>query len=131
MGIATISLWGVTALGSLWIRADVAGVAGVAGVNEERVWVTRTDQSRQCAPKSGIPLETARAALKQAGVKVLDGKRENDGKMRAKVCGGLTGFEHRFLIGSADLKKAESLGYAGENGDRIKGPKGVRGNGTP
>lgn len=92
-------------MGSLWILAG--------GTHEERVWVSRSDRSRQCAPKSGLPLERARAELERAGVKILDGKRESDGIVHAQVCGAASGYLHRFLIWAADLKKAEKLGFSG------------------
>lgn len=104
VGLIAISLWALMAAGSLWILAG--------GQQEERVWVIRGDQSRQCAPRSGVRIEKSRAELEASGVRVLESEILSETHPRAQACGLPTGRKHRFLIWAADLEAAKKLGFS-------------------
>jgi len=93
----------------------VAASAVAAAKGEDRVWITRPDGSLQCdenvAGAGHDPIAEAKAQLTKKGVRVLEAKKNNDGKMHAQACGISTGNETSFLIPKGDLAKAKSLGF--------------------
>jgi hypothetical protein len=103
----------------MWAGLAVAGGALVfagfavkrSGSGADTVWVTRSAQAESCGSE-GEPVEAARKALEQAGVKVLEGKRADDGMMHMQMCGADTGQLNAFQISRADLEKAVAAGFA-------------------
>lgn len=80
--------------------------------SQQRIWVTKPDGSRQCAPKSAsITPSGAAQQLKAAGIMVFQFKPGNDGHMRIQKCGSPTGATVDLEISRFDLPTALSKGY--------------------
>jgi hypothetical protein len=78
------------------------------------VTMERPDGTKQCEPKPDerALLSGARKELRRAGVRVVDMRRVQDGKMRMQMCGSPTGFMIRIRIAASDREKAGALGFA-------------------
>ncbi len=74
-----------------------------------RVKVYKADGSLQCAQGKPIPLELMEKQLQ--GIKVYDRYSDNDGKIRATVCGNSTGQINVYEIDSDNLQQAETAGF--------------------
>lgn len=83
----------------------------VSTSGEPRVWVWRHDGSRQCDTPAQITPESAARDLKSRGIMVYRFQAGNDGMMYPSVCGAGTGATVDLEIATADLGKAERLGY--------------------
>ncbi len=84
----------------------------VSKASDARVWVSRSDGSKQCAenPPSLTP-ESATQSLKKRGVAVFQARTGNDGMIRTAVCGASTGNTVDLEISRLDLPKAQAQGY--------------------
>lgn len=80
--------------------------------SQQKIWVTKSDGSRQCAGRKGA-LSPAAAAqqLKQAGVMVFQSRAGSDGQMHAQKCGAPSGATVEVEISRIDLRKALGLGF--------------------
>jgi hypothetical protein len=80
----------------------------------ELVTMERPDGTKQCEPKPDEQalLSAAKKELRRAGVRVVEMRREQDGKMRMQMCGSPTGFAIRIRIAASDREKARALGFA-------------------
>jgi hypothetical protein len=56
-------------------------------------------------------LEAGAQELLKAGVKVLEQRKQDDGKMRIQVCGAPQGSGNAYRIAKRDLKRAKKLGF--------------------
>lgn len=88
-----------------------AAVSAASSSTEETIWVTKSDGSKSCGAKKGIPLEAGKKALTQAGVRVITASKGNDGKVYIQSCGAPTGKVNAYKIPKADLQRASELGY--------------------
>lgn len=77
----------------------------------ETVWVKRPDGGVSCEKEKAQSLEVGRSELEKAKVKVLDAKKDHDGKLRAQMCGLSSGTENTYKILKADLSKAITQGF--------------------
>lgn len=78
------------------------------------IWVTRKDGATSCGTVQGQSLEEGAAELQKQGVKVLNSRKGNDGKMHALSCGMPTGSLNAYQISRDDLPKALTLGFQEE-----------------
>lgn len=81
--------------------------------SEQKIWVTRADGSRQCAPKKAkVPTPAAVAEqMKASGILVFQARSGNDGQMHAQKCGAPTGRTVELEISRMDLTKALQMGF--------------------
>lgn len=80
--------------------------------SQQKIWVTKSDGSRQCAGRKGaISPAAAAQQLKQAGVMVFQARAGSDGQMHAQKCGSPTGATVEVEISRIDLRKALGLGF--------------------
>ena len=99
---------GALALGLLFSASTIqAGPKAPA----ETVWVMRSDGALQCGMAEPETLEAGAQELLKAGVKVLEQRKQNDGKMRIQVCGAPQGSTNAYRIAKRDLKRAKKLGF--------------------
>lgn len=98
--------------GAVGASSAVGGAKSPAAPVTDQVWVSRSDGAESCAPKSGQSLEEGAAELKKAGVRVLDQRKGDDGKMHMQMCGAPTGSMNAYLIARDDLPKAIAHGFA-------------------
>ena len=96
------------------ILALAALISASSGHARELVTLERPDGSKQCEPKPDEKalLAGAKKELRRAGVRVIEIRRGQDGRMRAQMCGSPTGFVIRIRIAASDLEKAGALGFA-------------------
>ncbi len=80
--------------------------------SQQKVWITKSDGSRQCEGRKGA-LSPALAAqqLKQAGIMVFRAKTGTDGQMHAQKCGAATGATVDLEISRMDVRKALEFGF--------------------
>ena len=88
-----------------------AAAANVPATSASRVKVYKADGSLQCGQGKTIDLKVMEAQLKKAGVKVHSSAKQPDGMMHTQVCGAATGTANAFEIDSANMPKAEKLGF--------------------
>jgi len=74
-----------------------------------KVFVYKYDGSKQCEKGTGTELKSMAAEL--SSIKVFSMSKKSDGQIRVQVCGALTGMANVYEISSADLAKAEALGF--------------------
>ncbi|HEY8279856.1 MAG TPA: hypothetical protein VIH99_09545 [Bdellovibrionota bacterium] len=80
--------------------------------SQQKIWVTKSDGSRQCAPKKGILTpEKAATQLQGAGVVVFQSRAGSDGQMHAQKCGQPTGTTVDVEISRPDIQRALGLGF--------------------
>jgi len=79
--------------------------------NVEPIWVFKKDGSQSCGLMPGDSIEGAKTQLEKAGVKVIEARKQSDGKMHIQMCGADTGQVNQFKIDKKDLTKAIALGY--------------------
>ena len=77
----------------------------------ETVWVMRSDGALQCGMAEPQSLEAGAQELMKAGVKVLEQRKQDDGKMRIQVCGAPQGTGNAYRIAKRDVKRAKKLGF--------------------
>lgn len=77
-----------------------------------KVKVFKADGSRQCGQGKAVDAKIMEKELAKAGIKVLSSAKGSDGMMHTQVCGAATGNANIYEINSADLKKAEKLGFS-------------------
>jgi hypothetical protein len=91
--------------------------------SEQRIWITRSDGSRQCAkaPKTD-PTQVA-AQAQRAGILVFQSQSGHDGQMHSQMCGAATGRTIDLLISKIDIRKALALGFVTkENAPPVEAP---------
>ena len=80
--------------------------------SSQKIWVTRPDGSKQCAPNKGVASpEQVAGQLQAAGILVFQSRSGTDGQMRIQKCGAPTGRTVDLEISRPDLAKALSLGF--------------------
>lgn len=92
-----------------------SSAAFAAAKSEDRVWIARSDGSRQCEDavegRAHDRVAEAKAELTRKGVHVIEAKKDNDGRVHAQACGISTGNLTTFLIPKRELAKAKALGF--------------------
>ncbi|MDH5784108.1 MAG: hypothetical protein OEZ16_00700 [Chromatiales bacterium] len=76
------------------------------------VKVFKDNQTLQCQPDSGIPLEVMAQELTGAGIDVICAQQGNIGGAVITLCGATTGGINIFAIHQANLPDAMALGFA-------------------
>lgn len=76
-----------------------------------KVWVWRSDGSKQCDTPAQITPESATQALKKQGIVVFQSQSGSDGRMYPSVCGAGTGATVELEISRVDLVKAQHMGF--------------------
>jgi hypothetical protein len=102
--------FGVSALTLSFLFIGSNGQAGQKAA-AETVWVLRSDGALQCGMAEPETLEAGAQELLKAGVKVLEQRKQSDGKMRIQVCGAPQGSTNAYRIAKRDLKRAKKLGF--------------------
>jgi hypothetical protein len=83
-----------------------------SAAKDSTVWITQPDGAKSCEGEDPAKaLEKVASQLKAVGVKVLEMKKGNDGKMYMQMCGAPTGSLNAFKISKQDLVKAQSMGF--------------------
>ena len=80
-------------------------------LGEPKVWVWKSDGSRQCSGAPKISLDAVKESFRSAAIVVYAAKMGSDGKMYPSICGAGTGNMFELQIGTADIAKALGLGY--------------------
>ena len=83
----------------------------VSRASEGRVWVAKSDGSKQCGEATGLSPEVEARKLKKAGILVFQFGTGSDGKMQIAMCGADTGRTVELEIPAADLAKVQAYGY--------------------
>ena len=83
----------------------------VKTLGEPKIWVWKSDGSKQCQEPAKFTPEDAAEQLRTLGVLVYQSRKGTDGLMHASVCGGATGATVELEIGRVDYQKAVSLGF--------------------
>ncbi len=96
---------------SLLLAMTAAAADNLGQDFARQIKVFKYDQSTQCND-NGIPLEEMKQELTDAGIQVYCAQKGNDGNPYPAVCGGATGNINIYLIGTADLRLAQRLGFA-------------------
>lgn len=78
---------------------------------DARVWVRKSDGSRQCEGAGKITPKSAANELAKAGVMVYLARAGSDGRMYTSVCGAPTGKTVDLEISGNDIQKATALGF--------------------
>lgn len=86
--------------------------SSISEAESSRIKIYKADGSRQCGQGKAIALSEMQKQLTKAGIKVLSSTKGPDGMMHTQVCGAATGTANIYEISSADLKKAEKLGFS-------------------
>ena len=98
-------LFGVLTFSTLAF-ADAAKGSG------ESVWIQKADGGIACNDgKEAQALVAGAQELTHAGVTVLESRKQNDGQMRAAVCGIPTGNQNSYRIPKAQVAKAKALQF--------------------
>ena len=110
------------------VKNPDAGGYGVWVFDEDTLEVYMYDGTLQCGMGEEIPPEQMADALRAAGIKVLDSRKDSDGLAHIAVCGASTGAINVFRIEREGLEAARDLGFrlrvSPEMGERIKRPMG-------
>jgi hypothetical protein len=96
---------------TLSLLAGATGAVAAPKALVETVWVMRLDGALQCGMAEPETLEAGAQELLKAGVKVLEQRKQGDGKMRIQVCGAPQGSGNAYRIAKRDLKRAKKLGF--------------------
>jgi hypothetical protein len=80
------------------------------------VWISVPSSHLQCDPKPNSKelssLEKNRAKLLKANITVIKAQTQNDGQLKAAMCGMSNGEQDTFQILAQDLDKAKALGFS-------------------
>lgn len=95
----------------LALAAVVFGGCESGGSQGGFVWVQKQDGAKSCDPASGVPLDKGASFLESSGVRVLESRKGDDGKMRAQMCGMPTGTSNQYKIAIKDKVNAEAVGF--------------------
>jgi hypothetical protein len=106
LALVSILLCALTLSSPAWAFGDKKAV------DKGATWVSRSDGAISCESGSGRPIEEDARELERAGIRVLDSKKSNDGKMRIQVCGAATGSLNSFLVAPDSIPKAAKLGFS-------------------
>jgi hypothetical protein len=85
----------------------------------KKVFIYKSDGSKQCAQASAISVEQMAAELKD--IKIYSKEKRSDGRMHPMVCGGSTGKINVYEISESDLPAAKLLLF--DVLDDARGPK--------
>jgi hypothetical protein len=83
----------------------------VKKASDERVWVVKSDGSRQCEGKSKFSPDAAARELTSSGILVFQKASGSDGRVYTANCGAPTGKTVELEIAATDLPAAQALGY--------------------
>lgn len=83
----------------------------VTKAGDEKIWIAKSDGSRQCEGKSKLTPDAAARELTSAGVLVFQKRNGSDGRVYTSSCGSPTGRTVEMEISALDLPTAQSLGY--------------------
>jgi hypothetical protein len=111
--------YGATAIGKKPAVPQVASsnswssapASGAPAAPADSVWIARPDGAESCSTSGAQTLEQGAAELRKNKLRVLDSKKDNDGKMRAAMCGLPQGSLNAYLIPRAELAQAIALGF--------------------
>lgn len=92
-------------------KIDSSNSSQSTSENASLVWVTRKDGATSCGVSKGQTLEDGASELQRNGVKVLNSRKGNDGKMHAMSCGMPTGSLNAYQISRDDLPRALTMGF--------------------
>jgi len=79
--------------------------------HENTIEIYKSDESKQCAYNSGIPLNKMERTLKANGIKVVSSRKGKDGLIYTTVCGANTGTINIYIIPEKQMNKAKSIGF--------------------
>ncbi len=99
---------------TLSLLAGATGAVAAPKALAETVWVMRLDGALQCGMAQPQSLEAGAQELMKAGVKVLEQRKQDDGKMRIQVCGAPQGTGNAYRIARRDVKRAKKLGFVAD-----------------
>ncbi len=109
-GIAAIAV-GATALSAKKAGTSVSVASPLPAAPEGAVWIARPDGAESCSTKGAQTLEEGAAELRGKKVRVLDSRKDNDGKMRAAMCGLPQGSLNAYLIPRSEMAQAIAMGF--------------------
>ena len=76
---------------------------------DKKVWVYKSDGTKQCDKRLPIALKDQVKELKF--IEVYSMKRVNDGLMHLTVCGGDTGFYNAYQVDESEINRAKKYGF--------------------
>ncbi len=79
--------------------------------SEGKLWVSKSDGSKQCEKGAKYSPESAAQELKKAGVMVFQFRNGSDGRIHPTVCGAASGNTVDLEIAEVDSPRAQKLGY--------------------
>jgi hypothetical protein len=91
-----------------------------AAAHDELIWISRPDGALSCGEGNVQSVEDGAAELRKAGVKVLESRKTNDGKIHIQMCGAATGSQNSYRIPTADWSKADKLGFRRDPGPKLR-----------
>jgi hypothetical protein len=91
------------------VSACTSGRCRERNVASQSIFVFKHDGSKQCEKKAGLTAEEMSKQLMD--IKVVSKQSKTDGMMHMMVCGSPTGKVNVYEINSADLVKAQQLGF--------------------
>lgn len=83
---------------------------------DKKIFIFKSDGSKQCAQEPGIALDAMGEELKE--IKVFSKEKRHDGRMYPMVCGGKTGKVNVYEINESDLTAAKALKFEVLEGDK-------------
>jgi hypothetical protein len=91
-------------------KLDPKPPTGYEQENLGSITVVKSDGSKQCGMRDGIPLDDmAESQLK--GIQILSSEKKHDGLLRIQSCGASTGMMNAYEIRHQDLRKAQKAGF--------------------
>lgn len=78
---------------------------------ERKIWVWKSDGSKQCGGPAKITPDSAAREAKAGGLMVYQFRKDSDGQMYPSVCGAGTGSTVELEIPMKELNKAIAMGY--------------------
>ena len=77
-----------------------------------KIWVMKSDGSKQCGFEKASTPDEAAANLQKAGITVYEKRRGSDGMMHTMNCGSSTGNTIELQIDEKDFSNAKKQGYS-------------------
>lgn len=109
--VATAALLALAACTHETVKPKSKWAVKTSTESEQRIWITRSDGSRQCAKATPTDAAKIAAQVQQAGILVFQSQNGTDGQMHAQNCGAPTGRTIDLLISKIDIRKALALGF--------------------
>lgn len=110
-GILFLALLFLTSCATEEKKPEAQWQVKVTKEGEKKVWVWKSDGSKQCDAPAKLSPSRAAQDLKQSGVLVYQYRSGNDGMMYPSVCGAGTGATVELEISQNDLLKALKAGF--------------------